>query len=79
MKYLVVVLVYASRAEVVIAHVLLDSGGGPAAEWGPIGEGGVAVVVSVPERVLTELSRTTHDRRPLTVAGVDTCIIVEIN
>ena len=72
MKYLVVVLVYASRAEVVIAYVLLDSGGGPAAEWGPIGEGGVAVVVSVPERVLTELSRTTHDRRPLAVAGVDT-------
>ena len=72
MKYLVVVLVYASRAEVVITHVLLDSGRGPAAEWGPVGEGGVAVVVGIPERIFTELSRTTHDRRPLAVAGVDT-------
>ena len=70
--YLVPALIYRCRAQRGGTSVLLDVGISPPTERSEVRERGVVVVVSVPERVLAELSRTTHDRRPLAVTSVDT-------
>lgn len=72
MLCLVVVLIDAGGAEVLIASVLLDRRLSPSAEGSEVGEGRVVIVVSVPQWIGGELSRSAHDRVPLARTAVDT-------
>jgi hypothetical protein len=70
---LIEVLVHGGAAEGGGTRVLLDSGLAPAAEGNEVREGGAAVIVRVPQRVLLQGAGAASDGGPLTVAGVDAC------
>lgn len=69
---LVVILVNATGAKGLVTGILLDRRLGPATERTEIREGGIVVVVRIPQRQARERGRATHDWVPLARARVNT-------